>query len=61
MFDQLIGKKAILKCIEEDGTVEHYNLTVLAAEGCLVTVRDIEGKVRVINMSASHNIELKQQ
>lgn len=61
MFEELIGKKAILTRIDGDGTAELCNLTVLKGEGCLVTIEDTEGMIRVLNMSSPHNIELKQQ
>ena len=61
MFEELIGKKAILTKVDGNSTTEFWNLKVLKGEGCLVTVEDSEGKIRVINMSAPNNIELKQQ
>ena len=61
MFEELIGKKAILTKVDGNGTSELWNLIVLKGEGCLVTIEDTEGKIRVINMSAPHNVELKQQ
>ncbi len=61
MFEELIGKKVILKVSDGGGTVEHYNLQVLRAEGCLVTVQGNDGKIRVVNMSSPPNMEMKEQ
>ena len=61
MFDELIGKTVILKVDEGNGVVEKHNLKLMKAEGSLITIEDINGKVRVINMSAPQNIELVEK
>jgi predicted membrane protein len=60
MNKELEGKTVSVREYGIDGDTEHMNFTVLSTNESTITVRDLSGKIRIINLTSPRIVEVKE-